>query len=524
MGAIMETAEPILAYVRERLQSGGSVQEGEKPEETARALAACRTYLEIHRPPVYQQYNPGRLIREGTAELQAIPHVLDIDPAADCIGDPAQVADCVLLVLCGVRPDPESRVFVEVFEGEETPGIAVSLDGPGTLPTEIALGGYFRLSLDELRARWTVATRGGRIDRAANGFLLRLKGMRECPASHEEAGALLAKVREAEERLARGETSEALKAVQDALTMIDAQETRPEPGDLAAVLTHVVEDFKPRLVARGIETELWCEENVPPIVMSRSRIRGVVANALCHALASLPGAGAISLLTDYDVAARVAGVAFSAAGPGCQTDDSHYIASIRRAVVEGHGGRLDASPEGEGHHARNCLPRSCRRTLDTWIPGFERFSERSVQVLRLLKSGGQAPPEELFLPNILDAELRGWLLDKIQAPAAVNLAHGLPSDDAGLSDSSSERRRKALDQIKQGRARKETVQPRYAGEILWAFRIDERHRRAVGVDSLDDAALEAFCAGLLATPPRYVECLRCIAAARAAEPGEDAHG
>jgi len=116
---------------------------------------------------------------------------------------------------------------------------------------------------------------------------------------------------------------------------------------------------------------------------------------------------------------------------------------------------------------------------------------------------------------VLRTELEGWLLPKLAEAPAVNLAHELGAADPHLPEGSPERLAKGLSQIRRGKPKKEIVHPPYAGDILWAFRVDERHRHAVGCDSLDEHELRDLCSALLATPTDSVTCLRLLAKAQA---------
>jgi hypothetical protein len=153
--------------------------------------------------------------------------------------------------------------------------------------------------------------------------------------------------------------------------------------------------------------------------------------------------------------------------------------------------------------------------LDEWIPGWEGFGDRSRQMLRILKSGGPMPPEEFLLEGILEEELERWLLPKLEAPGAVNLAHELPANHSDLPGASPERLEKALGQIRKRKPRKEVVRPAYAAEILWAYRDDARSRAAVGTERLEISQLRALCEALLRRPPDYVVALRLVAVALA---------
>ena len=142
--------------------------------------------------------------------------------------------------------------------------------------------------------------------------------------------------------------------------------------------------------------------------------------------------------------------------------------------------------------------------LNDWIPGFDVFSERSIQMLRLLKSGGQAPPEDLILGGVLESELERWLMATLAASPAVNVAHELDKEK------NPPRVAKALGQIRRGKPKKEICAPPYAAEIIGAFRSDERGRHALGLGAFESEEIDALLNGLTSKPLGYLTCLRLL--------------
>jgi len=272
------------------------------------------------------------------------------------------------------------------------------------------------------------------------------------------------------------------------------------------------------LTERCINSETLLDPNAPPLLLRRDRVRAFFATVVRYAAAVLPNAGSLTLMTDYQAGERVLGVVVAIEGPRCVSEETFHLAGLRRAVVEVHDGTLEWAPDSDGVTITATFPDRVGRALDEWIPGFDVFAERSRQMLRLLKSGGPAPPEDFLLGGVLEAELERWLLPKFAGAAAVNLAHDLLEETAGLPGSSPARLKKALTQIKRGKPRKEIAAPPYAAEVLWAFRRDDRHRKAVGAEALDEDALERLCRALLEIPPDYAEGLCLVARAIADRP------
>lgn len=512
MEAVEEAVEPILSFAWSEIEAALGTEAGDNTlEEAGRALRACAAYLALYVPPAYEAYNAAALLKERLDALADATHIVHIGPVEDCVGDKSQVFECLRLLARAAGLEPESLLVVEVFQQGEIPCIGLGFDGPGRIPPEIAIEGLLVVSMDELKGRWTLATRGGRIDTAPNGLVLRLKGMRLAPEVTDRLEPVRVLVEQGLGHCAQGDGAAALSAVDAALTVIDGEERPKEPADLKALVAEVVRERAAELEARSITIETLFASPVPAIPVNRNRLRTFFARAFEYAIRGIPGTGSVVLLVDYAKDRRAVDMVISIEGVSPDRLEAIYPASLRRAIVDAHEGACDLVVGEKNVTITVALPDPVGRALDEWMPGFEVFSERSKQVLRLLKSGGAALPKELLLAGVLEEELQRWLLPKLSEPPAMNLAHNLSLDAPGPPGSLPERRRKALTQIRRGKPRKELAEPAYAAEILWAYRVDERHRAAIGVERLDSARIERLCALLLQKLPDYVECLRLIA-------------
>ena len=199
-----------------------------------------------------------------------------------------------------------------------------------------------------------------------------------------------------------------------------------------------------------------------------------------------------------------------AAAAGAVADSSHL--SLLKRAIRFHDGEIEVELDGGEATVTFTLGDSAGQTLDAWLPHWDTFGPESRKYLRLLKSGAQAPPEDFILGGILEQELENWLLPRLQNPATTHLVKDGTFRNDGLKGSIKERLQKALDQVGRGKPKKEICQPAYAGELLWAFRSDPRHRAALGTQVLTDDELEALCAGLLAKPVDARACLTRLAA------------
>ena len=215
-------------------------------------------------------------------------------------------------------------------------------------------------------------------------------------------------------------------------------------------------------------------------------------------------------MLDYSPKARSVELLFSMEGSRYVPGPGHFIASARRSLVEIHDGSFDESHDAANATLSVTLPDPVGRRLDEWIPGWESFSDRSQQMLRLLKSGGPILPEDFLLGGILEEELERCLLARLSVAPATTLAHDLEFQAPAPKGSSSERLAKALGQIRKGKPKKEICKPAYAAEIFWAFRIDARHRAAVGIGALDQGSVTELCTLLWSTPPDMPAILKIL--------------
>ncbi len=510
MNELLELAEPLLAFAREALRAG-------RHRDARRAIEAARVYLGLYGPPQYVKYNPAEFIRTEAQRIIDDTHTLGLGPVSNCVGDPHQMFDCLRQLVRGAVLEDDSVLVIEVFEEDDAPCVALSFDGPGRFSREVLVEGFLPLPLEELGQRWTLATRGGRIDTAPNGILLRLTGVRMPPEPAAELEPLLEALAKAAGQLVSNcaDPARGTGVLEQCLAMAGGEEQPKEPVGLKAVLGEVMDEFGPALAERGIVTEMMTDPSTPPILMQRQPMRAFFANVFRYTMAILPNTGVVALLTEYDASERALGLVIAIQGPNCLDQATFHLATMRRAVVELHEGAFEFAPDTGGVTLTATLTDPVGSALDAWIPGFEAFSRRSRRMLRLLKGGAQTPPEEFLLGGILEAELERWLLPKFAGPAAVNIAHDLPEENRDLPGSSPPRLEKALGQIKRGKPRKGIAAPAYAAEVLWAFRRDRRHRKAVGTEALGEDALKRLCLALLQTPPDYLVSLRIIAHALA---------
>lgn len=502
---LFEETAPLMAFARE---AWGTQRHG----EARRAVAACRVYLSLFAAPRHANYNPGAYLKTQAARLTDERRFLNIAPVVDAIGDAARVADCLRQFLFGAVLDEDTVLFTEILNENDVACAALSLDGPGRFPSEILIEGLLPISIEDLGRQWTLVTRGGRLDTTPNGLLLRLAGVRMPPEPLDGLTQAVEALERAEAALAEN-ADNALAILDACIALLEGEPGSEEPVSLRAVLMELKDHFESALCGRGIAVDFLAGPDVPPIPLRRPRIRRCLASAFRYAMAVLPdGGGTLTVRAEYDGKDRGAQVLFSVHGQKFHAVSAFHLDGIRRAA-----NALDAAysfSAGEsGAEISLTFVDRIGRILDAWIPGFEAFSEQSRQLLRLIKSGVPAPPEDFLLSGIIEAELERWLLPGFSSSAARTIAHELPDKASGLPGSSVPRIAKALGQLRRGKPRKEITDPSYAAEVLWLFRTDARRRKAVGAEHLDERNIEALCVALLGKPPDHAASLRLIARA-----------
>ncbi|MBX7256399.1 MAG: hypothetical protein K1Y02_08560 [Candidatus Hydrogenedentes bacterium] len=517
----VDLIEPALCLAKELLVD---VEKGEaKASAVLRSVRAC---VELFRPPQYTEYGLGRLVdsvcrasaREPYASLQTEGRI--------CVGDISQLQILAQGLVRSAVLEAESELVWSLELDGDVSYIQLTIDGPGRFSDVTDFGFGISLPFSTIEELWTIATRGGRIDRSHAAFSLRLKGIRVVPENQKALAAWTGCVGEAEKMLRLVDAGESgipreqairqvVESVSLALAQVDAARKGPEPSDLRALIDDAMTSSSDELTEAGIVQEMTVSDNLPPVAVRRNHIAATLSHAVHYALSAMKHGGTFTVLADYRTNERTVEVVVDLAGKMIPVEHSPYLASIRRAIKELHAGRFETAGDEHGLTIQLEIPDAVGRALDEWIPGFERFSDRSKQMLRLLKSGGPTPPEEFILAGVLEEELERWLLPAMSVAPATTLAHELSSEPRPLAGSVADRRAKALAQIARGRPKKEVCQPAYAAEILWAFRIDERHRKALHADRLSESVLQSLCEELLKPQIDYTLALRMVAQALA---------
>jgi hypothetical protein len=459
-------------------------------------LAAARAFARLCGAASYRAYLPRKWLGEVAGEIAGARVDLALEATEECAADLETLKICLRTAVGSVVLEDDAVVILEVFQEEErrkaVPRIGLGFSGPGRLPETYELAGRVRLSLQELSDCWTLATRSGRIDVSPNGLDFRLKGERLTPSSLPAADAILKR----------------LPDLEAALAVVEGPAKR-EAGDVLRLHEELVAAYTPRLDVASIRCESLTAP-LPLIILDRGRLRRFFVAVYEYALWNVLRGGTITWLFEYAREHRQISILVTVQGVGAAPAEFH-TALMQRMIADAHGGKFEyACADGEASIAA-ALPDPAGHALDAWLPGWEAFGDQSRQFLRLLKSGGPAPPEELILGGILEQELTRWLMPRLALPLTQNVAGELQPKKAALPEIRLDRLQKSLQQIAKGKAKKDLAAPATVGELVYAFRGTDRARTALGTQALSEGELESFAQALLATPLRALEALRFLA-------------
>lgn len=475
-------------------------------EPDPRVQRALGRYLRLFGAPHYATLDScglaGLLAEMSAAKACALRQ----DAEASFTPDPELLALCLetLLEALPLTPEthPELRVHVIEEHREQIPCLSIQWLGGHRPPRRLGMDGLFRMDFEELGACWTLATRGGRIDRADAGLTLRLKGIRMPP-----------------EPLAIADQLARVEGGAGAAWRILTPEAAREPGDAARAFVSAVTEWIPRLESVGLRYVFEADAALPAVPLNRPAFVRA-AHALCaYAEWNLAEGGEIAGEAAYDREARAIRFSFTLTGDVALPSVDYMLDALSEAIEDGHGGTIEIECGEGGAIFMWTLPDPAGAALDAWIPGWEAFTPAACTYLRLLKSGAPAPPEAFLLEGILEDELLRRLMPRLQRPMAQRIAAAFNGPDAAPpSGHSSDRMLKAVSQIARGKPKKEICRPPYAGELIFAFGRDERGREMLGIGRLEPERVVDLAAALLEQPPDFARALRH--AAEWAVPGE----
>lgn len=491
------------------------------------ALESCGRFLKVCRDPMYRNYDPGDLLR-ALADRKNPRWVVEVESSRTCSGDAEQIGQLLTLLLESAVLETGSLVIVRLQNGADTLRISVLFDGPGHFPEVFALGASIYMTFSEFGDQWTAATGGGGIVKKGAGIELRLAGGRAVSKVAGETETLLELIREACTRLeegksasdgAGGKTRDSVMTTRDvinrALGLVDGPAGSFTPTDLHALIQQTIAERSPSLDGRSISVENLSSSALPPIAVRRDRLRVFFHAALAFAEENLHAGGSVTFMALYERATRCVEIKVSVAGKMDEPDSSCLLYSMKRAVMEDHGGGCEWSRDGARMDFEARIPDPVGQALDAWIPGWEGFSDQSQQMLRMVQArAGEGKDDALtqvVLSELLEKELERWLLPVLSLPAIVNAAHDIEASASAVPGASGRRLEKAFGQIRKGKPRKEIAKPLYAGELLRVFGRVPRLRSVLRVDHIPDEEVGLLSTNLLQERPEIRTCLRIIA-------------
>lgn len=499
---------PAAAFAREQIEIPG------RADQACAALDAAAVLLRLHQPPHHVYYQPDRLFADRHAALEDARHSLYVEPVKECAGDPEAVFACARVLMQSAELQDDAVLVAELLDGQD-PVMALHVDGAGQFPEDVSVDGFFRLSREEAGACWTLATRGGRIDAAPSGLMLRLGGMRVIPEPVQGLDAAVTQLNDAAAALRGGATDAARTRLDALLAELGQESAMPAPADPGRILDEVCVAHRELLDRKGIMVERVVPPGLPALSVRRAVIALALTAAIEHSVAALTRGGRVVLSVDVDAAGAEAAVQWQILGQLDAAGDDYRLAALRRAASL-HGGLFDTETCAQSRTLTLLLPDEAGRMVQAWIPGAYRFGERSQQMLRLVASQPGAVPREIVLAGVLEDELARWLGPCLDTPLAANVAR--EAEQTARPFASGEAQKKALGRVAKGKPQKDLTQPKYAAELLWAFRASGRGRTALGVEGLPENDVERLC-GALTDPARYEEALRLIASVIEASAG-----
>ena len=504
MIAALECTEPVLCFAL----SAAARNDWQVANE---ALRACVDHAELHRTREYDEYDLATMLQQSLASVECPVEIVG-GHAGKLVGDAGQIAAMLRAVSRNAILEHDAALRMEIVEIDAVPILKLYIDGPGRFPNRLSLGYGLTVPFPDLELIWTAATRGGRIDARPGQLDLRLKGVRAIHETPTGCDPIVASLCEAENRariLASGEfTPVEAVALRDCLTALlaelDAQDDPPKPCDLGAL----VRDYLSEMPANdeNVPMQIAIAPDVPPVAIRRNRFGRLLGSLHALGRAALARGGALRFEAEYDTAQRSLSLCFTGQGETECDAAAIYLPSIERAL-DVHSGELAADIQPNGFTLLMTVPDSVARTLDVWLPGWHSFAPRSIQMLRLLKSGGPVPPEEMILHGVLEDELERRLLPRLGIAPAATLIHDINPRMPVLTPASPQRIEKVLSQLKRGKPKKEICAPPYAAEILWMFSRDDRHASAIGLTARQTPEIEEFCKALAGNPVDYLRAL-----------------
>ena len=467
------------------------------------AVQAALAFARLYVAPEKAIIDPAAMLRDQRARLETPGVSLDLAPAPECAGDSLTIIAILRALRDALLPDPSTLASIRLTTEKDTPVVYIELDGPGCILPMITVEGYVAVPLTDIQEAWTLATIGGRIDRTPNGFVCKLRGVRK-PRDPRPEAVRWADIFKHVLALSTNKPSGARTAILEILADLSGDD-KPDACDLGTLLREKQSAYAPQISERDIRVDISLPDALPPLLLPRNMLAVALDAVFYRALGVLTDSGILSINIGYDKASRLAEMAISLAGRQIPERGEYLIAALKSIAPD-----TECIADNTETMISFTLPDKVGLLLDDWLPGYEIMGEQAEKMLRMLKAGSCPFPEEFVLGGVLETGMTRWLIPCLDKPVVAYFAQDISPDNKGLEGGNPDRLKKALEQVRRGKVRKEIAEAQYAAEIIHAFAPHEKGRKYLAADHLSAEELLTMAKKLLAGPDGLPEATRTL--------------
>ncbi len=512
---ILNSVEPALSYIYLRRKN---------PDELSQvftALDSCERFLQIYLPPQVKTFQLVELRNLLQEQADARCYLADWDDAT-CRGDPCQIAELLGCVLNGARLEKDAIIQVSAVVKNDIPRIVLSFDGPGCFPECLALGAAVYLGFHDFEERWTAATRGGGITKTPYRLELRLAGQKPLPHSFPQAEKIVGYIEDARQILKEkctdpsGDSKKLEGILQNCVDLVQPKDCSLTALDVIATAKKAFEEIRQaRVFSKGL-CELRSLTSIPPLLVPRGLFHLFWKNA-----ARLVAENAIEsdtvVFVNYNAENRLVNIRFCFVAFEASFSVECLLVSLERLVADMEG---QLATKWNGKQLENTeidLKDVIGMRLDSKLPGWEHFTAKSKQLLRMLESLPEDQSREAIrgpvLQGVLEEELEKNLLPALSLPQIVNYAYDLSGIETPFW-MAQENLEKVLSQVRRGKPKKELARRAYAAAAYWLFSKCPAFRERTGLQELSTDDIRAFCQILMEPVLDNYQALRYLARMR----------
>ncbi len=481
-------------------------------DELLSVLHSCLMFLRLYRPSVGQM-SSTRQIRERLLQSDfASESTVSVWEETSFRGDTEKVVDLLKVLSRNVIGEEGIGVCVSSRVVDRVPILEVRLDGPGAFPAELCLGAGIYLTRSAWEECWAEATCGGWCAPRSGGMDLFLAGQKEIPRRNVFPVTLFEILSQIVSAL-DGSEDRMFRLIQQAMELIETEKSTPAALDVIATGRRILDEC---FDSRGISSNyhgFHVLNDVPPLVLARTDVESIWRNLANIAAESIREDAKTLFVMGYDSKKREAAIRLDMTIFVTNLTVECYWASIERTTRRLSGSCIKSPPK-ENQSITITLPDTIGMELDRAFPGWDCFSEKSQQMLRMVSSlpslETSSSMRETVFAGVLGDELGNMLLPTLAKPAVVNYAHDftLSRSFEGLSRELSE---KVLDQVRRGKVKKDIARLPSAGAVLWLFKGCRIFCSETGLNALSPEEVETLCRNLLSSRPALESCLLLLA-------------